>query len=765
MKNAVTSTTQQVRPNVEAGFPDRFGTFHPIRASRDYNEFKTTDVESPADRKERKRRRAGLVDADYNMELHRRAKQRIKEFTARPHKQRAKVRSLSQFVRARGGIAPTTGSDAVALLSPKQTGTSGLINKHSRQGAQKFSDEYMMDAANVEGYRDKYGDKFEAIGDFLMAVADDASGLQKLYTTEDLDTMADISAAVAYENPALEVVTPAQAKNWLATATSKADMVQSRVTKLAKEMKAGRYKAKSPLLFKGGKLVDGRHRLEAVVKSGKAVRFPVERVTAARARARANLGVIEVAEALRAADYLDKRLEGRARKNSALKLTAADLKNHPELAKRLGVGGESSAPTKRAAPVNKVRLFKVSRYSPKLQRRVSPPATFEGTKAGAIAEAKVAIGYDDLKRRRAPLPVNFIATEVRANPKRRLKLNPDTGLQVAAAGARKSGAQPQYALQIVDTARNEANAKQILRGLLTQADFIGGRVLAPGKGSGWRVQGFFKDSTGDVAGLGIKRVLHPKRVPAVWRALTLRRASKKNRASKNPIVGAGLKLLARLADQDMRRANKEGAVLIDKTKRGTVRLSVNPHTHAYTLASQGGDKWRFSGSRAQVKAQLVKLYQAVEGNPAPPARVAEVGKTFLGRDVQKVGTGVAAPGTPGHLQSNGLAELKVKGYAPFQFNAKRARMGIDGNGGLHLVNVKFGRPKEVKGEDDRVDYGEIEWVIYFARKNHLANGKPSYWKHPLGEMGGKKPHLQVDYYGWPYIVGGAYTIESAGICD
>jgi hypothetical protein len=528
-------------------------------------------------------------------------------------------------------------------------------------------------------------------------------------------------------NPATQLVTPSLAKRWLATAANKADMVWSRVTAMAKEMKAGRYKAQSAILFKDGKLIDGRHRLEAVVKSGKAIRFPVQRVTAAKVKA----------------------------KDNPIHITAADLRKHPEMARKLGITPESLESPKRSArsePVAaKPKQWRVSWYSPRMQRRVSPPATFEGTRSGAIAEAKAAIGYADLRRRRVPnLPVNFIAEEVRANP---------ASLQVASAAAR-AGA-PEYALQIVDTARDKQNAQQILRGLLLQSDFIGGRVLAPGKGSGWRVQGFFQDAPGEVTGLGIKRVLHPRRVPAVWQTLKLRRRSKKAARTprRNPV---DMQLLARLAEEDMRRARRDGTVLIGYTKRGTVRLSFDAAAKTYQLQDSGS--WRTSGKEAFIKAQLVKLY-VIQDNPAEaPARVADVGKTFLGREVKRVGTGISAPGTPGHLQSNRLAEVKVKGYPAFQFSPARARLGIAGDGSLHFVNVRFSRPKELQ-PGQRADYGLIEHVIYGARKDHLNNGQFSYWKHPLGEEGGRKPHLQVDSDGWPYIVGGSYTIESAGIRD
>jgi hypothetical protein len=60
----------------------------------------------------------------------------------------------------------------IKRLGYKETGTTGLINQHARQGSHKQSAEYVMDAANVEGYRDRHGERFTSIGDFLSAVED-----------------------------------------------------------------------------------------------------------------------------------------------------------------------------------------------------------------------------------------------------------------------------------------------------------------------------------------------------------------------------------------------------------------------------------------------------------------------------------------------------------------------------------------------------------------------------------------------------------------
>jgi len=167
-----------------SGYRDEVGVFHPIRASKGYNEFKTTDVATLAEQKERQEKHDTLKARDW----HEKERKRV----TRP----GKYRTLSQWVRARGGIAPhpkheVFAGEMEALRSGgrKRGGRiSGLINKDNKLGGKRASAEYVMDAANVEGYRDRNGQRFENIGDFLSAVGDDASGIRKHYTQEEMSS-------------------------------------------------------------------------------------------------------------------------------------------------------------------------------------------------------------------------------------------------------------------------------------------------------------------------------------------------------------------------------------------------------------------------------------------------------------------------------------------------------------------------------------------------------------------------------------------------
>lgn len=182
-------------PNVE-GYRDAVGVFHPIRADKEhYNEFAAGDFSTPAERREKKAKHDSLKSAAFYAESNAKA---AKQF-------RKKARSLSQFVRASGGIAykarqrGSKGSELrtkrgtiteLGMLSPTETGTTGLLNKTNRRGTHDA--ERMMDAANVEGYRDRNGHQFRNIGDFIAAVSEDAAGTHKIYTIEDLSDYGNV---------------------------------------------------------------------------------------------------------------------------------------------------------------------------------------------------------------------------------------------------------------------------------------------------------------------------------------------------------------------------------------------------------------------------------------------------------------------------------------------------------------------------------------------------------------------------------------------
>lgn len=185
----------QSRKRNAAMFRDALGQLHPVRSGMEqrttkqgkklieskepYNEFLSGDFDDKETKKKKqeqyddRKRRAGYD------ELEREMKKTAKKSSG------SKDLSLAQFVRKAGGIAPSKSGflkGELARLGRKESGTTGLINQHNKQGRQSFSAEYMMDAANDSGFRDATGNKFENIGDFIMALELDATGRHKLHS-------------------------------------------------------------------------------------------------------------------------------------------------------------------------------------------------------------------------------------------------------------------------------------------------------------------------------------------------------------------------------------------------------------------------------------------------------------------------------------------------------------------------------------------------------------------------------------------------------
>lgn len=86
-------------------------------------------------------------------------------------------KSLSQFVRKNGGIVPAEMyRGELDRLRTRETGTTGLINRHARQGNVKQTADIMMQMANDAGFRKPDGQPFDNPGDFLRAVERDVAG-------------------------------------------------------------------------------------------------------------------------------------------------------------------------------------------------------------------------------------------------------------------------------------------------------------------------------------------------------------------------------------------------------------------------------------------------------------------------------------------------------------------------------------------------------------------------------------------------------------
>lgn len=150
------------------------GAFHPIRTSEGYNEFLAGDFDTD---KQHARKQIQRLTSERQSAREWEGFERQEEKRARRGSgQRAEKRiGLAQFVRKTGGmVAGGAFAGEAARLSPKELGTTGLINKRAKSGHHVIYPELMMDRANEAGYRDGNGQKFSAVGDFIEAVEMDA---------------------------------------------------------------------------------------------------------------------------------------------------------------------------------------------------------------------------------------------------------------------------------------------------------------------------------------------------------------------------------------------------------------------------------------------------------------------------------------------------------------------------------------------------------------------------------------------------------------
>lgn len=166
-----------------AGYRDALGVFHPIRSGMEqratrggkrlveskvpYNEFLSGDFDDPETKRKKReqyddmKRRAGYAELEQETK-------RTQKRSDAP----ARSLTLAQFVRKSGGIAPGKNdmhAGELRALGVKESGTTGLINQHNKQGRHRVTAEDMMMMARDEGYSG-----FDGIGDFIRAVELDA---------------------------------------------------------------------------------------------------------------------------------------------------------------------------------------------------------------------------------------------------------------------------------------------------------------------------------------------------------------------------------------------------------------------------------------------------------------------------------------------------------------------------------------------------------------------------------------------------------------
>lgn len=176
------------KKNVEMGFYSG-GQFHPIRASKDYNEFLGGDFDGKEERTKRRKENKKIAfykELSQNKNREERLKKKFSTRGQTKSKREEKrwaelddMTSLAKFVRQHKGIKNSRSGmfkGELDSLRPKESGTTGLVNKHS-----SFTASHMMEIANEAGYRNRDGSQFTNVGDFLSAIYDDATTKKKFY--------------------------------------------------------------------------------------------------------------------------------------------------------------------------------------------------------------------------------------------------------------------------------------------------------------------------------------------------------------------------------------------------------------------------------------------------------------------------------------------------------------------------------------------------------------------------------------------------------
>lgn len=201
----------------------------------------------------------------------------------------------------------------------------------------------------------------------------------------------------------------------------------------------------------------------------------------------------------------------------------------------------------------------------------------------------------------------------------------------------------------------------------------------------------------------------------------------------------------------------------------------NP-SEAFTSAAVGGAAGTAAGI---ITSALIKAVEKASGRPRaarpapahgrrkaqrkpnPSTAFKSLASGFLGRNTEPSRQAIGPAGTPDHTLDLPLYELVIDGRV-YDFDERRAVLGIDGRGKLHVLNVTFARPAGLK-PGQRGVIGYLDAVVYGAKKEHLEDGKYHPWRHQMGEEGGRKPKVTVDYYGFIRIEGGDYKIRPEGI--
>lgn len=701
------------RRNVE-GFTDASGQFHPIRASKDYNEFAAGDFEP---RKLTKRQ------VQQQREWEEKELADAKEAIQGPKK------TLAQFVRASGGIVPGgMFAGEIRRLGYRETGTTGLINQKARQGSHKQTAEYVMDAANVEGYRDRHGERFTSIGDFLSAVEDSAiKGIDYFRargaTAKQRRTKA--MAKATRQNPELLTVIDVYGRKSL---VSKGDYNSSR--------------NQLPLYNrKGQRLADsGRTSIISIHRSNiKSVKNPgmfgPEAVASARqvvkSRTVKEKGTNERGRIIGAGPkgWLKVQWDNRDKptliKRSELKLARGlkSLKNPIAVTRCTSCG----------------QVYGQTTECPMCQAGIGIKRNPKPSRARVIAAVKGALrGHANIRqliptekgvKRERELKARLRRTRTPiAKPKGKLP-NPSgyEGVGYAVewwkwpdktrAGRKFFGSDREAAFAFADKKQDSAALVAVYK-----SDGKGNWKLIAGEKPNPRAKGS-RDALG------------------VWHA------ENPGRQRRHDFLINGV-VIKTYADDSIASLSDYGARSKFLNKGYLVYVTVKP-----------GFQDLFITDKGKKEAARQRKPREISRNPS----VTELAKKFQGEADGSVAESYAATGAPANLARAGkLVFLKVSGRT---IRIPGATVAISPSEKLWIVgdHAPLFETKAKRGEG--LDVGEITHICYETAKAHIGEGKTYEYVHEFGEEGGKRPHLIIDHEGMPILRGGDYKIKAEGIVD
>lgn len=786
-----------------AGFTDDSGRFRPIRASKDYNEFLAGDYDTE---KQQQRREIRKSEREHDESRKRREFYEAQERKEQRGQPREKVRSLSQFVRSMGGIAYWPGvmyAGEIRRLSPKESGTTGLINQHARQGSYRQTAEYVMEAANTEGFRDEDGQPYGEVGAFLHAVELDARrrgpGKHKRKDTRK-QRDAKIMAKATAHNPKRTASAKREAiykQVREAIATSQMLERQAReayargmdargrsLERSAQKVLAKALKTEKRLLTSGlagpvGRLpnarqvwpvpeyrvklnsngsVDWQHRLEPELGGGVYKRnYPSvtdwQHDIADKFGGRFAARVARELKKRKRNGFFDSDAVARAK--PVTRVRRVKEKGTGEVGEILSGGPKGWLKVKWA---NRDKPTLVKRSEVALARRSSNPGqqrkgvTRHGFKLGdVVTDSKGKRGYIFSwvigKSARDPNWVRIVFEDNSIGDrsiKKLRKVNPIGLIDLASN------------LQAADYLLQKAGPKK--RSKKKNPKYKGLKTVAPTPKAAREIIAEAKDYLNrtwdgtETENRAFHQLVSAYEVAgfseARARDAATRELNKKRKTKKNPSDP-----IHRLALEGIHYVNTDG-----KGARFLKQAIANAETHRASLS--GKERQAATKLILHAKRELRRRGQATaKQNPSVQA----IAEKFQGRASGAVREYKAASVAPSNLARLGKLVLIVVEGRTIRIPGAMAcvdtkeKLWIVGNRApLFTVKAKPGQ---------RINYGFIDRIVYDTAKAHIGNGKRYEYDHHLGEDGGRKPELHVDHEGMPVIVGGDYKITKAGIVN